>query len=146
MAPAEYARKISSTAAWGGAVELALFAEHFGAGIVAVDAAANGQTYAFGPEDAPCALLLYTGIHYDVVVRPGPRPQTLFGPAERREAVQQAVALAQAAHAQRRYTDTARFALRCGACGARLLGERDATRHARQTGHVSFEECAAPGV
>ncbi len=140
MDPEEYAARISATSAWGGAVELTLLAEHFCTGIVAVDAAANGQTYAFGPSDAPCAFLLYSGIHYDVIVRPSVAPQAVFPAAERQAVLGDAVRLAQRAHAEHRYTDTGKFTLKCGLCGERLVGERDATRHARATGHVSFEE------
>jgi ubiquitin thioesterase OTU1 len=49
-------------------------------------------------------------------------------------------AVAAAAHAQRQYTDTTSFTLRCGACGAGIKGQAEAMAHARATGHASFQE------
>ena len=40
----------------------------------------------------------------------------------------------------RSYTDTATFALRCGQCRTPLKGEKDATKHAKETGHTQFVE------
>jgi ubiquitin thioesterase OTU1 len=34
----------------------------------------------------------------------------------------------------------ANFTLRCGVCKAGLVGEKDAVKHAKETGHQSFTE------
>ncbi|KAJ1639818.1 hypothetical protein T492DRAFT_856164 [Pavlovales sp. CCMP2436] len=44
------------------------------------------------------------------------------------------------AHANRQFTDTAKFELRCLVCQAGLFGEKGAQEHAKATGHVNFSE------
>ena len=43
-------------------------------------------------------------------------------------------------HAQRKFTDTATFTLRCGTCYIGLKGEKEAVEHAKTTGHANFQE------
>jgi ubiquitin thioesterase OTU1 len=43
---------------------------------------------------------------------------------------------------QHKYTDLAKFSLRCSVCRAGLVGQREAQAHAVGTGHGAFEEYA----
>ena len=38
------------------------------------------------------------------------------------------------------FTDTSRFTLRCDQCQAPLVGQQDAVKHAKSTGHTDFVE------
>ena len=44
------------------------------------------------------------------------------------------------AHAARKFTDTAKFDLRCLVCQCGLVGEKGAMEHAKKTGHTNFSE------
>ena len=41
---------------------------------------------------------------------------------------------------QRQFTDTQNFSLMCGVCYKGLKGEDEAREHAKQTGHINFQE------
>ena len=44
------------------------------------------------------------------------------------------------AHKQRKFTDTAKFTLRCLVCQQGLVGQEGAQEHASKTGHINFAE------
>jgi ubiquitin thioesterase OTU1 len=67
-APDEYAQNILQPKAWGGAIELSLFAHHYGVEMVAIDIK-TGTPYRYGEDQryATRAFFMYSGIHYDAV-------------------------------------------------------------------------------
>lgn len=142
----DYARWILLPSSWGGAIELGILADYYECQIASIDVK-TGRLYIFGAErwTAERVYILYSGIHYDAVaLSSGPShaaklDRTRFSPQD--EAVEvQAKGLADEARRRRQYTDTATFALRCGECGMLLAGERDAAKHAMQSGHSDFSE------
>lgn len=91
------------------------------------------------------ALLLYDGIHYDILVRtlfsgaPAELDVTVF-PVGDELAVAQAQAVAAEVCAARDFTDTASFTIRCLVCQKGLKGEAEAVEHAKATSHTNFSE------
>ncbi|KAI8581903.1 hypothetical protein K450DRAFT_229800 [Umbelopsis ramanniana AG] len=139
----QYVNWILKPNSWGGAIELAIFSKHFEIEIDSFDVA-NGRTDKFGQYDERI-LLMYTGIHYDVLAltpameASGEFDQTRFS-TENGRLLQAGSQLANSLKKQRKYTDTSNFTLKCNDCGKGLIGERDATSHASQSGHTHFVE------
>ena len=147
--PAEYVSWIKRpNQAWGGAIELAIFAEHFGTTIVALDVQ-TVKEHVFQPgskEATRVAFLLYDGIHYDAAAMdpvgdgtPRLLLERTFGSADA-TAWETARALVREAHAKRQFTDTASFTLRCLVCQKGLVGQQAAMKHAKESGHANFAE------
>lgn len=143
---AQYAEWIQQPSAWGGAIELAVLARHYGVQIASIDVATlRMDVFGEGEGYEERVYLLYSGIHYDAIAESpiGSLPEgfdvTLFR-ANDVAAQTSALALAAEARQQHKYTDLARFTIRCETCGARLVGETDAERHAGETAHTSFVE------
>ncbi|CAO3677267.1 unnamed protein product [Umbelopsis ramanniana] len=141
----QYVDWILKPNSWGGAIELAIFSKHFNIEIDSFDVA-NGRIDKFGEgQYDERVLLMYTGIHYDVLALTpamevsGEFDQTRFS-TENGELLQAGAQLANSLKKQRKYTDTSNFTLKCNDCGKGLIGERDATNHASQTGHTHFVE------
>jgi len=146
--PEAYCRWILDPDRWGGAIELFALAAHLGVEIAAYDATSNREdVYGQGQGHAHLVMLVYDGIHYDALAvapragAPERDDTTRFavGP-EAERARQLAAAYCAKLHAERRFTNTASFTLRCAVCRLGLIGEREATEHARATGHAKFEE------
>ncbi|BGP13818.1 hypothetical protein JCM10213_006349 [Rhodosporidiobolus nylandii] len=154
--PEAYISTILKPSSWGGAIELSILAAHFGSEIWSVDVQ-TGRVDRFGEGQGfeTFCLIVYSGIHYDALTFAfsPPEPSSVFPPPgidfdttqfSKREqgdallsAAQELVGKLRAAHA---YTDTATFALACGVCKEGLKGEKEATEHAKKTGHTSFTE------
>ncbi|KAL0946683.1 hypothetical protein HGRIS_012870 [Hohenbuehelia grisea] len=150
MPPAQYTAKIKQPNTWGGAIELAVLARHFGAEISSIDVE-TGRIDRFRPEhgaDTRC-VLVYSGIHYDAAsLAPSPDApeewhQTVF-PIESDDETDAilvaAKKLADILRSKKAYTNTATFDLKCEQCGQGLKGEKGARAHAEQTGHTRFGE------
>ncbi|KLT43253.1 OTU-domain-containing protein [Cutaneotrichosporon oleaginosum] len=140
-----YISKILEPNTWGGAVELAIFAQHYQTEIASFDVA-TGRCDRFGEDqhDQRC-LLVYSGIHYDAMTlspMPAAPPSfhTTVFPLSDAAVMDAARTLVQRLKAKKYYTDTANFDLRCGVCGIGLKGEKGAREHAMATGHVEFGE------
>lgn len=137
MPRAKYVAQLRSPTTWGGAIELAALSAHFGVEIWCWDVQ-SGACHRFGEGRAyaVCWMLVYSGIHYDVIEARGARQTTAFADPP----VDACVELISALRAQHYYTDTAAFRLVCRACGATLHGERAAAEHASRSGHTDFGE------
>ena len=148
--PREYASWISIKTHWGGAIELAILATHFGIEIAVHDVASERvDVYGTGAGYSRRALLIYDGLHYDALaLAPGgsTSPErddvTTFDVADPAlpSIMKAAASVAAGLRAARQFTDTARFSLRCGVCGCGVVGEADAVAHAKATGHGNFQE------
>ncbi|KAI8807374.1 hypothetical protein BJ742DRAFT_679015 [Cladochytrium replicatum] len=141
----QYMKWIQQPASWGGAIELAIFSQHYQVEIDSIDVATlrvDREQY------QRRILLIYSGIHYDAVAlapfadAPQDFDQTTFeGPAS--ESILRAgLELAGALKKQHKFTDLATFTLRCGVCKVGLKGQKEAQQHAIATGHASFTEYA----
>ncbi|CAJ1438455.1 unnamed protein product, partial [Effrenium voratum] len=142
--PEAYADWIMDSEHWGGGIELAILAEHFQTELAAFDIQSlRVDIFGQGSNFKKRALLIYDGIHYDVLVRRVGSDQqsdvTLFEPSD--EAVmEEAMQVAKEANAARSFTDTGNFTLRCTSCQKGLTGQEDAVEHAKATGHTNFAE------
>ncbi|XP_075926797.1 ubiquitin thioesterase OTU1 isoform X2 [Petromyzon marinus] len=143
---AEYCRWIEQEDTWGGAIELSILARFYECEICVADTQTlRVDRFGEGSGYARRALLIYDGIHYDplelspVDGAPHRPPRTLF-PTTDDVPLAQAQELAEEARRRRQFTDLTRFALRCLACQKGLTGQREAQRHAEETGHLNFGE------
>eukprot|EP00892_Ulva_mutabilis_P003196 jgi/Ulvmu1/12878/UM098_0066.1 len=134
---------------WGGPIELVILARHFRCEIAAFDIRTKrcdiyGQEEQYGSR----CMLMYDGLHYDALVvaavpdAPEEVDCTVFDPAapDADQIMRAAEDLICSLHAQRKFTDTANFTLRCGTCLIGLKGETEAVEHAKSTGHTNFQE------
>ncbi|KAF9304188.1 hypothetical protein BGZ74_002175 [Mortierella antarctica] len=124
----DYCDWIRKDNSWGGAIELAIFSDHYEIG----EGHYNQR-----------AILMYSGIHYDAVALtpamdvPADCDQTQFE-VGLDDIVNGGVQLAAKLKKAHKYTDLATFTLRCSICQLGLKGEKDAQSHAQQTQHTSF--------
>ncbi|KAG0003027.1 ubiquitin-specific protease otu1 [Entomortierella chlamydospora] len=139
----EYCDWIKRENSWGGAIELAIFSEHYNIEIDSIDVS-TGRVDRFGEgQYNQRALVMYSGIHYDALAItpgldiPGECDQTQFDVSSE-DIVNAGVQLAAKLKKAHKYTDLATFTLRCSICQAGLQGEKDAQQHAQQTSHTSL--------
>ncbi|KAF9169770.1 hypothetical protein BGX21_009853 [Mortierella sp. AD011] len=125
----EYCDWIKRENSWGGAIELAIFSEHYNIEIDSIDVS-TGRVDRFDYD----ALAITPGL--DI---PSECDQTQFDVSSE-DIVNAGVQLAAKLKKAHKYTDLATFTLRCSICQAGLKGEKDAQQHAQQTSHTSFEE------
>jgi len=140
----EYMDTISKPSAWGGAIELAIFADYYQTEISSFDVE-TGRCDRFGQGRDNRAILLYSGIHYDAVslapMQDAPLDfhQTIY-PVSNDSIFNGAQKMAGLLRDKKAFTNTATFTLKCERCGQGLTGEKEARVHASQTGHVEFGE------
>jgi ubiquitin thioesterase OTU1 len=149
--PADYCRWIQRDDAWGGGIELAILSEHFDIEICSVDVQSL-HVHRFNEGKPRRCILVYSGIHYDVCAV---TPYNGADPGEDRKvfdvlqledeqmdggALDAAGQLCKILQSRHYYTDTHGFSLKCNQCGGQGNGERWATAHAKQTGHMDFGE------
>jgi ubiquitin thioesterase OTU1 len=141
---ADYVAWIMQESSWGGAIEVSILSAHYGIEFDVVDIT-NAMIVRFG-EDRKYPMrgfLLYDGIHYDPLYLEslsGAPQKTLFSVDEEPHIYDLAQSLAQEAKSSRQFTDTDNFTLRCIQCDRKLKGQKEATEHAKETGHDQFGE------
>lgn len=148
--PDDYCRWIQTEDAWGGAIELDIFSRHFEIEICSIDV----QTLRidrFNEGRPSRCILVYSGIHYDVIaLSPADPPYDhTYAPAEFDTKIfdakddvilERAVELCQILQARHYFTDTANFTLKCNICKKTFTGEIAASDHAAKSGHWDFGE------
>ena len=148
--PDEYCRWIQTEYSWGGFIELNILSTHFGVEICSIDV----QTLRidrFNEGKPTRCILVYSGIHYDTVALSPSEPpyRHTFAPpefdttvfdSEDQVVLDKAVELCKILQSKHYFTDTAGFAIRCNVCGGQFVGEKGATQHAKETGHLDFGE------
>lgn len=148
--PDDYCRWIQTQDAWGGSIELDILSKHFEVEICSIDV----QTLRVDKynEGVPTrCILVYSGIHYDTIaLSPSDPPhEQAYAPPEFDTKVfdtlddvvlQAAVELCNVLQGRHYFTDTAGFTVRCNICGFSAKGEKGATQHASETGHMDFGE------
>jgi ubiquitin thioesterase OTU1 len=148
QSPLAYAAWILQPEKWGGEIEMLLLSRVLQVHIRAVEVQ-SAQIYCYDPltpaEGSCILLLLYDGIHYDCLVRPGAdgkAAQTLFPLAQDELLKGQCRRLAAELREAKRFTavddKAGSFQLRCLVCQQRLRHADDAREHAAQTGHQNF--------
>ncbi|KAJ3116255.1 ubiquitin-specific protease otu1 [Phlyctochytrium bullatum] len=144
----DYAAWIQSVDSWGGAIELAIFSDHFDAEICSIDVGTlRVDRFGEGKGKERVAIVLYSGIHYDAIAMapladaPPEFDVTLFESGVQAETVvEAALKLAKIWKEKKKYTDVANFTIKCDICERGLKGQKEAHQHAAQTGHMSFSE------
>lgn len=149
-APNDYCRWIQREDAWGGAIELSILSQEWDIEICSIDV----QTLRidrFNEGKPTRCLLVYSGIHYDVLaLSPSEPPYThtdvpaefdvkIFD-AQDPTVLVAAIELCKILQGKHYYTDTGGFSLKCNICNWKGNGEKGATEHAKKTGHMDFGE------
>lgn len=140
----EYCSWIKRADTWGGAIEVSILSNFYQVEICVVDTQ-SGRVDCFGENDdyRNRVMVIYDGIHYDPLhkVVPGSDapPQTIFSTLDHTVLVE-AMELAEDARRNRQFTDVNQFTLRCLECRTGLVGQKEAQKHAKETGHASFAE------
>ena len=146
----DYCRWIQSANSWGGAIELEVLSRHFDIEINSIDVQTL-RVDRFNEGTQKRCILVYSGIHYDVIaLSPSDPPyqkayappefDTLVFDADDSLILDKAVDLCRILQERHYYTDTAGFSVKCNVCGGVFTGEKGATEHAKQTGHYDFGE------
>jgi len=142
----EYIKKILEPNTWGGAIELSIFSKHYATEVCSIDVE-TGRIDRFGSDNSynSRCILLYSGIHYDAISlspsmdAPVEFHETLFS-TNNQAVLEAAGKLASKLREKKAFTNTATFDLRCQICKKGLKGEKEASAHAAETGHVEFGE------
>jgi len=141
----EYISMILKSTAWGGAIELMIFADYYQTEISSFDIETGRcDRFGEGSYESRC-IVMYSGIHYDatsLAPTESTSPvfhQTVF-PVFSAPIMLAAEKLASKLRLKKAFTNTTTFDLRCQVCGHGLKGEREARQHAKDTGHVEFGE------
>ena len=148
--PDEYCRWIQTQDAWGGSIELDILSKHFEVEICSIDVQTLRVDRYNDGMPTRC-ILVYSGIHYDTIaLSPSDPPhQQAYAPPEFDTKIfdalddvvlQAAIELCTVLQGRHYYTDTAGFTVRCNICGFSATGEKGATEHAKNTGHMDFGE------
>ncbi|XP_046683946.1 ubiquitin thioesterase OTU1 [Homalodisca vitripennis] len=141
---AEYCNWIKKPESWGGAIELAILSKFYGLEIAVVDTI-NAIINRFGEDQSYShrVFLIFDGIHYDPLylepLESTGTIQTIF-PTSDEKILHEAETLAREAQSSRQFTDVDKFSLKCNECGIYLVGQTEALKHAKETGHSSFGE------
>uniref|UniRef100_A0A7N0RB35 Ubiquitin thioesterase OTU n=1 Tax=Kalanchoe fedtschenkoi TaxID=63787 RepID=A0A7N0RB35_KALFE len=147
---AEYCAWILDPEKWGGAIELSILAQYYGREIAAYDIQTT-RCDIYGQEMmyAERVLLLYDGLHYDALAMSPfdgaseEFDQTVFTvlPDRTLGSIDTLAAnLVKEQNSKRKFTDTAKFTLRCATCQTGVVGQKEAIEHAKETGHANFQE------
>jgi ubiquitin thioesterase OTU1 len=155
--PDDYCRWIQNPNSWGGAIEIGILAQAFNVEVCSINVQDcridrfNEATPGAGTPPRQRVILVYSGIHYDVIaLSPSEPPHTKADlPAELDilqfetyddEILMVAVELCKVLQKRHYYTDTQSFSIKCNTCGWTGNGEKDATLHAQSSGHTDFGE------
>lgn len=145
----DYAKWIQRSESWGGAIELKILAEFLNITLVAADIE-SGALYRFNDvEQAESfSIVAYSGVHYESIVLVPHRViddiSQDIGVFSKDESLHQILLeeqiplFLQMLKAQGHYTNTKTFELKCQQCQRILIGEDQATEHAKSTGHHQF--------
>jgi ubiquitin thioesterase OTU1 len=146
--PGSYSQWITDDNAWGGAIEIALLADHFKVQVCCWDVQSTRFDLYEVPGSTQRVYFIYDGIHYDPLAMGSAAGDdesadlTMFDCDNASRAFLSSEAMCRQMNAQQQFTDTSKFALRCLVCGAGLTGEDDAMKHAQNTTphHTNFSE------
>ena len=146
-APDSYCTWIQHPDSWGGGIEMSILSQEFSVEVCSVNVQ-DGRVDVFNDGQARRVVLVYSGIHYDVVAvtpyagAPLEEDVKVFDVADGLDGgvLDAAKELCGKLRERHYYTDTKGFGIRCKVCGWKGKGEQGATQHAMQTGHMDFDE------
>jgi ubiquitin thioesterase OTU1 len=146
--PDAYCSWIQRDDAWGGGIELGILSQQFDLEICSINVQ-DLRIDRFNEQANRRAILVYSGIHYDVIaLSPSedggsdmpPEFDTKVFEEGKEEVLAGAVELCRILQGRHYFTDTKGFAIKCNNCGWTGNGEKAATEHAKGTGHYDFGE------
>lgn len=148
--PDTYCRQIKSPDTWGGDIDIAILAEYWNICVRNISVQ-DGHVYSYNEGAPNMCIIVYSGIHYDAVaLSPSDPPFTHASapmewdqkqfPTNDGIVLEKAKELVGVLRQRHYFTDTGHFAIKCGVCGWKGHGEREAEKHGMETGHASFEE------
>ncbi|OQO01745.1 hypothetical protein B0A48_12782 [Cryoendolithus antarcticus] len=150
--PDDYCKWIQNPDSWGGGIELAILSQEFGVEVCSVNVQ-DGRVDRFNEGQSTRCILVYSGIHYDVLAATpyaGADPEhdrKVFevlrmeeGEAMDGGVLEAAKELCKVLRERHYFTDTKGFDVKCNVCGQSGKGEKWAVTHANGTGHVDFGE------
>ena len=148
--PDEYCRWIQSSDAWGGGIEMGILSQAFDIEISSINVQ-DLRVDRFNEGAARRCILVYSGIHYDTIAISTSNPLRFNATLEIENDVKvfdakddvildKAIDLCRILQRKHYYTDTSKFSIKCLVCGWKGKGEKDATQHAIDTNHYSFDE------
>lgn len=151
--PDAYCRWIQREDSWGGGIEIGLIAQAFGVEVASINVQdLRVDRFNEGPADSSAGkkqrvVLVYSGIHYDTIALSPDGcgiPELDIKQFDSGDdiIVEKARELCAKLQESHYYTDTAAFDIKCNVCGWSGKGEKDATEHAKQTGHMNFGEAS----
>jgi len=142
--PHIYVRWIRDPKKWGGEIEMVVLSKHLEVEIAAFSVQTCRMTL-YGKGFKKRIYLLYSGIHYDAVMKSsekGGREGGVFASDD--VLVLSAVEdLVQDMHKKHKFVNLAGFKLQCMVCRKELRGQKDAALHAKETGHAQFGEISS---
>lgn len=131
---------------WGGGIELYILSKYFGIEICVINIETlNHVIYGEDANYDKRIYLLYSGIHYDVLVRnifdeaPESSDIKVFSPDDN-YAFEGALFVASELRKKKQYTNLKEFDLICGVCYKGCKGQKEAVMHCKETGHANFQE------
>ena len=152
----DYKMWVTKQDTWGGEVEISILSSYFQMGVGIVDIRTN-QIYVYSSDDESGenfkerVYLLYDGIHYDALVRAVEGGEninridtdiTIVSSLDD-VAFNECKKIAADLKEKQQYVDTSSFQLKCLVCGVGLVGQMDASEHAKSTGHQNFGQMEA---
>jgi ubiquitin thioesterase OTU1 len=149
--PEDYCRWIQNADSWGGGIELSILSQHFDVEICSINVQ-DLRVDRFNEGRPTRCVLVYSGIHYDVVaVTPfaGAEPEfdrkvldVVRSEGEETDGgfLEAARELCKVLQGRHYFTDTHGFAVKCNQCGQTGKGQKWAVQHARESGHGDFGE------
>jgi ubiquitin thioesterase OTU1 len=147
--PDDYCRWIQTSDAWGGGIEMGILAEHFNIEICSIDVKSL-RVDKFGEGQPNRCFLVYSGIHYDLIVLSPSYTGTFKLPefdervfnVDDDEMLAKAVELCRMLQDIGYFTDTGGMKIRCEVpgCGVISYGQGQASQHAERTGHLDMTE------
>ncbi|KAF8469145.1 hypothetical protein BDZ91DRAFT_792904 [Kalaharituber pfeilii] len=144
----DYCSWITMDSSWGGGIELAIFAKFFDVEIMSMDVS-SASVIRFNEGSPNLCILVYSGIHYDAIAlspitaysfQSHPDQDIRIFDRNDLTVIQAARELVQQLKKRKYFTDTNKFTLRCEICREALVGQAEASQHAKITGHMEFGE------
>ncbi|KAF2122047.1 hypothetical protein BDV96DRAFT_136792 [Lophiotrema nucula] len=144
--PDEYCKWIQYSDSWGGGIEMSILSQEFGVEICSIDVQSL-RVDKFNEGASKRCILVYSGIHYDTIAFVMDGSSTLDSEDDiklfdAKDDIILAAARELCGELKKKnyYTDTQKFGIKCNICNWKGNGERGATQHAEETGHMDFQE------
>lgn len=135
----EYMRWILDKDSWGGGIEISILSRLLQLSIFVVDIDAINIDKFYDTEFDEFIILLFNGIHYNVLTRSSNENSPIFNmKTESAIMNNECLRIAKQLKQQGKSINTNVAKIRCNQCNSTLVGEREVARHAEETAHTQF--------